>query len=269
VVISDVSNARPFDQNDVWLLSQFADLATIAIKNAELHTQVREFSQELEVKIAERTQELSEAKEEILAKAEQLRALLTKTIAIQEGERARIARDMHDSVIQLITGVRYEIQAAKVVGGATLGTDAQAKLATAHKILEEMKTEIRRVIYDLHPTTLDAVGLVAAIEKHAGRFQDLTGINCQVQVTGKPFPLLPSTEIAVFRIVEEATQNIASHAGAQTTCVALKFDPIAVRDDIRRWAWFDYPQWVKTRNGEHLGLLGMQEQYLVSAVNPN
>ncbi len=261
VVISDVSNARPFDHDDVWLLSQFADLATIAIKNAELHTQVKEFSQALEQKVAERTAELSSANDEVARKADQLRSLLGKTIEIQEGERARIARDMHDSVIQLITGVRYEIQAAKVVGGATLTTDAQAKLATAHKILEEMKTEIRRVIYDLHPPTLDAVGLLPAIEKYAERFQELAGVICQVKISGDPVRLSPSGEIAVFRIVEEAMQNVATHAGARTTSVALRFEPdmlsVTIADDGHG---FDYAQSVRTRNGEHLGLLGMQER---------
>ena len=48
-------DGRPFDSNDIWLLSQFADLASIAVKNAELHTQIKQFSQELEQKVAKRT----------------------------------------------------------------------------------------------------------------------------------------------------------------------------------------------------------------------
>lgn len=261
VIVMDQAQARPFDQNDVWLLSQFADLATIAVKNAELHTQVKAFNQELEDRIEERTQELSKAKQEIAAKAEQLRALFAKTISIQEEERARIARDMHDGVIQLITGARYELQATKVVGGATLKPAAQTKLDTAYKILDEMKTEIKRVIYDLHPATLDAEGLAPAVVKYAVRFQDLAGIPCRVEITGTPARLSPATEIAVFRIVEEALQNVATHAGARTTTVALAFEPhvlsVTVADDGHG---FDYAQWTKTRNGEHLGLLGMQER---------
>ncbi|MBC8446279.1 MAG: GAF domain-containing protein, partial [Chloroflexi bacterium] len=112
IVILNEPSAQPFDGDDLWLLSLFADSATCAIKNAELHTRVKEFSQELERRVEERTGELWVANEEIAAKASQLRSLLAKTIRIQEEERGRIARDMHDSVIQLIAAARYELQAA-------------------------------------------------------------------------------------------------------------------------------------------------------------
>ncbi len=261
ILVSDDSHSRPFDQQDIWLLSQFADLATIAIKNAELHTQVKGLSQELERKVEERTQELSRAKDEIVAKAEQLRALLVKTISIQEEERARIARDMHDGVIQLITASRYELQAAKVVAGSGLARGALDKLNAARQILEEIEKEIRRSIYDLHPPILDAVGLAPAVQKYTNVFEQLSGITCEFQITGSPSRLPQRTEIAVFRIVEEALQNVATHAGARSTSVRLDFQPTAlqvtVRDDGQG---FDYEHWTQKRNGNHLGLLGMQER---------
>jgi signal transduction histidine kinase len=261
IVVLNGSQAQPFDHEDLWLLSLFADLATIAIKNAELHTQVREFNQALERQVEERTQELSRAEKEIAAKAEQLRSLLAKTIRIQEEERARIARDMHDGVVQLITAVRYELQATKVAVGSGSTEAAHEKLHAAREMLEEMEREIRGAIYDLHPPMLDTVGLIPALEKYVSGFRDLSGIACHVQVAGVPCQLPPSTEVAIFRMVEEALHNVAAHAEAGTACVIVDFRPamlyITVQDDGRG---FNYQLWADSRDGKHLGLVGTQER---------
>lgn len=261
IVVGNEPQTRSFDEDDLWLLSLFADLATIAIKNAELHTQVKEFSQELERKVEERTQDLLRAKEEIAAKAEQLRLLLAKTIDIQEEERARIARDMHDGVVQLITAARYELQAAKVATESEIAACTQEKLDAAREVLDEMEEEIRHVIYDLTPPTLDAVGLVPALQKYASRFQELSGITSHVQVMGSPCRLSPATEVAVFRLVEEALHNVATHARAGEASVTLDFQStmlnVTVQDDGQG---FDYQRWLESHASDHLGLLSMQER---------
>jgi signal transduction histidine kinase len=255
------SGERIFDQNDVWLLSLFADLATIAIQNAELHTQLKEFSQELECKVGARTHELERAKEEIANQAEQLRALLDKTVHLQEEERARIARDMHDGVIQLVTAARYELKAAQVVADPALTLAVQEKLDAAHQVLAAMEKEIRRAIYDLHPPILNGMGLIPALQRYVGGFQELTGLACDVQVTGVPVRLPLPTEIAVFRAVEEALRNVAKHAQASSVSVVLDFAParlcLTIRDDGRG---FDYQQWAVSRDVKHLGLASMQER---------
>jgi len=252
---------RPFDSNDIWLLSQFADLASIAVKNAELHTQVKQFSQELEQKVTERTRELSRAKDDIAVKAERLRKLWDKTIRLQEEERARIARDMHDSIIQLITAARLELKATRVVAASGLPPLALEKMDALREILDEMERELRHAIYDLQPPMLDAVGLVPALQKHAVAFQALSGITCQMQFTGTPYRLPPTTEITVFRLVEESLQNVLSHAHANKASVTLDFAPallcVTVQDDGQG---FDYEQRRKDGSGKGLGLLGMRER---------
>lgn len=259
--VLNLATAPPFDQNDVWLMSLFADLATIAIKNAELHTHVKEFNQDLEEKVIERTQELSKAKEEIASKARQLSRLFTQTIRIQEEEQARIARDLHDGIIQLTSAAKYEIQAAQVAAGQALPTSSSHKLNTALQVLDEMQKEIRRAIYDLHPVMLDSVGLVPALKKYASRWQEVSGVVCDIQVMGNSMRLAPSTEIAIFRLVEEALQNIATHANAKSATVIVNYEPnilcITIQDDGQG---FDYQQWVRNHNGKHLGLLGMHER---------
>jgi signal transduction histidine kinase len=261
VVVLNERGSGPFDSDDLWLLSLFADLASIAVKNAELHTQVKEFNQGLEREVQERTQALSGAKEEIAAKAEQLRALLAKTTRLQEEERARIARDMHDGVVQLITAARYELRAAKVAAESGSPAGAQERLKATREVLNEIEREIRRAIYDLTPPVLNATSLVAALQKYASSFQELSGVTSHVQVIGTPSRLQPATKRAVFRLVEEALQNVASHAEAETACVILDFQPsrlcVVVQDNGRG---FNYEQWMKKPLSGHFGLLGMRER---------
>lgn len=252
---------RSFDNNDIWLLSQFADLASIAIKNAELHTQVKRFSQELEQKVAERTAELSRAKDEIAVKADRLRSLWDKTIRLQEEERTRIARDMHDGVIQLITAARFELKATRVVAGSGLPPLAQEKMDALREILDKMESELRRAIYDLQPPMLDAVGLIPALQKHVVAFQELSGVDCRIQLGGTPYRLPPATEIAVFRLVEESLHNVLSHAKANRAVVSVDFSPmllcVTVHDDGQG---FDYDARRKNGSRKGLGLLGMRER---------
>ncbi len=261
IVVANPAQARLFDHNDAWLLSLFADLASIAIRNAELHTRVEELNRRLEQKVEERTRELAEATDEITAQAEQLRSLLVGITRVQDKERARIANDMHDGVVQLITAVRYELQAAKVALASGLAAAVQEKLNAARDVLEEMDEEIRRVIYDLYPPILDVEGLVSALQKHVSRFQEVSGVACQVQVKGNPYQLPSPLKIAVFRVVEEALYNIACHAKAETASVALDFRPamlcVIVQDDGRG---FRYERWAGTCDGKHWGLPGMKER---------
>ena len=260
LVLND-QHTRAFDGDDVWLLLHFADLASIAIENAKLHTQVKDFTHALERNVEERTRELSTAKEELAAKAEQLRTLLSKTIDIQEVERARIARDMHDGVVQLITAARYELRAARVVGGTQLPNLTHEKLDAARQVLEDAEKEIRNAIYDLHSPILDAAGLVPALQKYSSRFQERAGIACAVSVIGAVYRLPEPTEVAAFRMVEEAIQNVATHSGAERAAIIIEFAPtvfcVTVQDNGQG---FDYRKWMARQHAKHLGLVGMQER---------
>jgi signal transduction histidine kinase len=261
IIVRNHAGARRFNQNDVWLLSQFADLAAIAVKNAELHMQVKEFSQTLERKVEQRTWALTRAKEEIAAKTEQLRSLLSKIVLIQQEEQARIARDMHDGVVQLITAARYELQAARLALTSGPTRRACERIEAARRVLADMEEEIRHVIYDLHPAILDADGLVPALRRHATRFQEICAVACDVRVTGDPYKLPMSTKAAVFRVVKEALHNVGTHAEAHSAIVTLDFQPgllrVTVRDDGHG---FDAQRYLQSHDGGHLGLLGMEQR---------
>jgi signal transduction histidine kinase len=193
--------------------------------------------------------------------AAQLRSLLAKSISIQEEERARIARDMHDGVIQLITAARYELRAGKVAVESGSSAVAEQRLGATREVLDELEKEIRQAIYDLHPPLLDGAGLIPALRRYARSFGEFSGIACQVEVRGARAHLPAPLEIAVFRMVEEALQNAATHGEARKAKVTLKFRSalleVTVQDD---GAGFDYQRFMASRDSAHLGLISIRER---------
>ncbi len=258
--VLDHGERRPFTDDDIRLLSLFADLASIALKNAELYTQVVQLGQQLEQKVEQRTNELVETQEELARKAEQLQRLLAATVRIQEEERTRIAQDLHDGSNQLITGTLYEIQAAQESIQNQQQKVALAKLKIAKELLRQIEIENRRIITGLRPPILDSQGLVPALKQYINTFREHCPINCSIQVLGRALRLSPEAEIAVYRIVQEALNNVAAHAQAQYVRIQIAFKPgwlgLIVEDD---GIGFDHESMLATAPGQ-MGLIGMRER---------
>lgn len=250
---------RAFRPQEEQLLAAVGNQIGMAIENARLYGQARDFNQQLEQRVAERTEQLSRAREELFQKARQLQELLARTISIQEEERARIATDMHDGVTQLIVGAGYEIQAARERLAAEPEV-AEAKLQTAQALLDRIEAEVRQAIYDLRPPILSSAGLISALKGLCSEFQALTGLPCLYRVTGDPLRLPAEVEVAVYRIVQQALHNVEAHAEAGTARVCLHFHAeglrVVIKDDGRG---FNPPD-VLANNSRGLGLIGMQER---------
>lgn len=240
-------------------VAAMARQVSVSIENARLYDTVRVFNVELEQKVNLRTRELESARWALAEKARQLQRLLSQSYRIQEDTQARIARDMHDGVTQMIIGALYEAQAARTAMRDDPDRAAEG-LARAQQLLSDVEIEIRRVIYDLHPPVLDAMGLVVALKRFAATYNSAFGIDCQVQVAGHPRRLLRATEVAVYRIIQEALHNVATHAHASRAQVGFDFGAdwlqVVVEDN---GVGFD-PEAVLNIPGEHLGLIGMRER---------
>jgi len=179
---------------------------------------------------------------------------------VQEAERQRIAQDMHDGTNQLLIGALLELKSAqKRMANGNL-EQAEASLEMVQTILHRVEAEIKLVIHDLRPPTLDALGLVPALRRYAERYESYTGIPCSVQLFGEQTRLPSRTEISVYRMAQEALQNVSSHAEATEARIIISYSPemlkINVMDNGRG---FDL-QAVETNNVGHLGLLGMRER---------
>lgn len=252
-------DGQEFSQEDAQLMTMLAAHAAVAIENARLYGEIREMNEALEARVRERTAQLQAVSEERTRYAEALRLVLERTVRVQEEERHRIAKDMHDGVSQWLMGALYEIQAAKL----SLNKEpdqAVHNLDEAQAMLKRIKDEMRRVIYDLHPPILESNGLVAALRTQAADFQAMTGLPCQVRVVGTPRRLPAEQELALYRIVQEALHNAAAHAAPRQVQVMVEFGrsqlALSVADDGRGFSLKE----VTSGERPHLGLLGMHER---------
>jgi signal transduction histidine kinase len=259
-MIGVANRGGTYTEDHEHLLVTYASQVAIAIRNAQLYQELNAAKGDLERKVEERTQELALAKEALAEKAEQLRHLLAQTVAVQERERGRIAHDMHDGLNQLIIGAILEVKAARERLARHEPAEVDAALRRIRAVLGQVDSEIKRYIHHLRPPTLDALGLPAAITRYAERFHLFTGLPCRVAVAGTSVRLPAEIEIGIYRVMQEALQNAAAHAGASQTWVDLLYLPRAicleVRDDGRG---FDMPRIAAWREG-HWGIVGMQER---------
>ncbi|MFW5943474.1 MAG: GAF domain-containing sensor histidine kinase [bacterium] len=259
-MIGVANRPKPYDKEHEQLLATYAAQVAIVIRNTQLYEQLAAANEELEQKVARRTQQLQKAKEALAQKASQLQKLLSETVDVQERERQRIAHDMHDSTNQLLIGAMLELKSAhKRLANGDLDR-AEESIKAVQEVLRRVEAETKRVIYHLRPPTLDALGLAPALRRHAEQFQRYSGILCAVAVQGKPLRLPPKVEISVYRLVQEALQNASMHAEAGEARVTVEFTPsrlrLTVADDGKG---FDL-QRVQQNNGGKLGLLGMRER---------
>ncbi len=249
---------REFMPHDRQLLAAIGHQIGAAIEKASLHAEVKELNRHLRQRVETQTVELDGAKGEIADKARRLQQLLIEMIGLQEKERARIAYDMHDRAVQLIVGMLYQIQAARECVAEDL--EIAPILQTAQAMLKQLETEIRQAIYELRPPALDSLGLMPALHEYADRFRRLVGFVYGVSCLGVARRLPIETEIAVYRIVQEALHNVARHADATRAEVVLDFrGPNLVVTVSDNGCGFDSDE-VLAQNTRHLGLMSMRER---------
>lgn len=209
----------------------------------------------------ERTAELAEASETVVEKAARLKAVLIDTVDTQEQERQRIAHDLHDGVGQLLIGAMLELTSAEQrIAGGQLEAAAGA-LSAARSIVSQVESELRRVVFDLHPPVLEGLGLAAAVRDVVERFGAFTGLHSRFEVFGRPIRLDGRTEIGLYRVAQEALGNVATHAQAKNVAVALRFGEedveVEVSDD---GVGFDPADTEQLALSGHFGLEGMRRR---------
>ena len=181
---------------------------------------------------------------------EQLEALSRRLVALQEEERRGIARELHDEVGQLLTGLKLLIQ-----GG---GPETRGE---AERIVSELMQRVRSMSMDLRPALLDDLGLVPALLWHAERWSRQTGVEVSVRHEGLERRLPPEVETAAYRIAQEALTNIARHADAKQASVVLRGEAerleLVVEDAGRGFE----PRRASSARGS--GLTGMRERALL------
>lgn len=184
---------------------------------------LRTFNQHLERRVRERTTELKRAEES----ARQLGAQVLK---MQDEERRRIARDLHDSVGQAVAILSMNLgQLGRTEG---LSQRQSAIVFDSKEIAQGVADEVRTISYLLHPPLLDDMGLPAALKWYVNGFSKRTGLSARLELS-QDFGRLPSDcEIAIFRIVQEALTNVHRHSESICATVRIAASPTSVRVEI-------------------------------------
>ncbi|HUJ39133.1 MAG TPA: PAS domain S-box protein [Candidatus Acidoferrales bacterium] len=156
--------------------------------------------------------------------AEALRQLSGRLLRLQDEERRRLGRDLHDSLAQSVLAVNLSL-AQVTQSSPKLEERNRQALAEARSMLQEMSRQIRTLSYLLHPPLLDELGLSSAVKEYAHGLSERSGIRIQVGVSPGFGRLPQETETALFRVVQESLANIQRHSGSATARIQLEERP--------------------------------------------
>ena len=179
----------------------------------------------IKVTAAEMT-ELVQKNQELLEKESSLHALSARILQLQEEERRRIARDLHDITGQELAVVIMQLM--QVAKQQRMDAAAEKGIADAASLVKKIEDEIRTLSYVLHPPLLDELGLSAALNWYVEGFTKRSGIEVKVEVPHDLPRMTHEKEMAIFRVVQEALTNVLRHSGSHKAQIRVAFDKEAV-----------------------------------------
>jgi signal transduction histidine kinase len=188
---------------------------------------------------------------------ERLRALSRRLLEVQEEERGRLARDLHDDIGQALTALKIQLESLARAAGPVGNRIVECVETTRHTL-----ERVRQLSLSLRPLQLDDLGLVAALRSHLDRQASVAGLTPHFDAAEAPHGVAPDIETACFRVAQEAINNVLRHARARNLWVRLFTAggrlALSVRDD---GGGFDLDA-AKRRGaaGASLGLVGMEER---------
>ena len=189
----------------------------------ENEERLRELAGKLDAEVRARTEELERRNTEMLEQAAQLRTLSNRLMQLQDDERRRIARELHDSVGQDLAALSMSLEGMKRSANAMPQTAVQ-KLDDACGIVDKCSSEIRTLSHLLHPPLLEELGLASAIEWYVEGFASRSKIAVELQMSSGFKRLDSSVELPLFRVLQECLTNIHRHSESKTATVKVEAD---------------------------------------------
>lgn len=224
-------------------ISYLSSIYIASVLQRERHT-----AQEQELRRLVATAELASSRE-------QLRALSARLVSVQEDERTRIAREVHDELGQKLTALKFM---ASALGHRADGDDEVARVSReVVELIDSTLQSVQRIAKSLRPGVLDDLGFGAALTSLVNEFEEHTGIECELEVE-EQLAIDREGSTALYRIVQEALTNVARHADASHTWINVRvrgeFVELRVADDGKgsEVSALEAPT--------SLGILGMRER---------
>ncbi len=199
--------------------SDFEGISVIATDLTEQKRKELELA-DLNVTLASEIAQKNRAEKALLAEEESLRQLSGRLLQLQDEERRRIARDLHDSTGQQVVGLTLALNLVQQDAN-DLGPRGRQSLAHASEIASQIASDIRTLSYLLHPPLLEEVGLVAAARWYVDGFIRRSNIKVDLEIPAQLPRMKHDLEITVFRILQESLTNVHRHSGSSTATVKI------------------------------------------------
>ena len=190
---------------------------------------------------------------------EELRELSARLLGLQEEERRRIARDLHDSFAQRLVAIGLNLaQLTKTARKWSAGE--RRALAEARKMSKILLRQARSLSYLLHPPYLDGMGLAAAIREYAAGYSRRSGIQLELDLPADLDALPAPFESAIFRVIQEALGNIQKHSGSITGAIRIRKDAHQITVEVSDKGRGISRQGAEGAGPLGVGILGMRER---------
>jgi signal transduction histidine kinase len=225
----------------VFSLNHILRRADLTRRNTQLSRELETLNRSLEAQVAARTRELE--------------TLSMRLISVREDERRAVARELHDDIGQLLTGLKFQLEEAATQAAPPV----KGKLGDALAVATDLLSRTRELTLRLRPLILDDLGLQPAIEWHLKLFERQTGIVVESEFSLPSERLPGELETTIFRIVQEALTNVARHSGGRAAHVMITSEDRQIIVEIAdRGSGFD-PEAMRAKR-DSLGLVGLTER---------
>ncbi|HZF22377.1 MAG TPA: PAS domain S-box protein [Burkholderiales bacterium] len=211
--------------------------------------------------VAEDITQRKHAGDALRRSAAEHQALSRRLVELQESERRQLSRELHDRVGQNLTALRINLDILQTALASSGSGEVRARVDDSAALLESTMDTIENVMSELRPPMLDDHGLAAALDWHASKFSERTGIAVAVTGSEPAVRPAPQVEIALYRIAQEALNNVAKHARARHVEIALDHANgvcvMSVQDD---GIGFDRVEATSDKPKPGLGMVTMRER---------
>jgi two-component system sensor histidine kinase DegS len=210
-------------------------------------------------KIAE-AMEREQTFRELYKSRSELRRLANRIIHAQEEERKKISAEIHDTLLQRLTGILYKLVYLEET--SCLAEQHSGEVRFLKTCVTDSIREARRIIYGLRPLMLDQLGLSGTIQEYAKTFEESTSISVGLRIEGNPSALPAEKQTSIFRILQEALENVKKHSNSPRVDVSIRSDAkgcsfavedFGTREAVEKPSGPEFPR-------SHFGLMIMDER---------